>query len=357
MKDKYFNRETITDFAEEVKRVYTDFDSVEFVDKVIGYGFFNLELKARMRKVSTTLGKFLPKDYEEAIDLLNKVKDNYKKDGFLGMVFPDFVEVYGIDYFDISIKALEKYTKGASSEFAVRPFIIKYEERMMKQMYDWSNNKDEEVRRLASEGLRPSLPWAEALVEFKKDPTPILPILENLKKDESTYVRKSVANNLNDISKTHPNIVIKIAKEWYGENDNTDWIVKHACRTLLKQGIPEVLEIFGFQDSDISISDFTIFKNKIRLGESIDFSFSISSTKEAKVRLEYFIDFMRANGKQRRKIFQISEVVLKANETREYTKKYDFISLSTRNHYVGEHSIAVIVNGITQEKLDFEVTS
>lgn len=357
MKDEYFNKETITNFSEEVKKVYKNFDNNKFIDKVLDDGFFNLELKARMRKITVTLGEFLPKDYSEAINLLDGVKENHKNTGLFGMVLPDFVEVYGIDYFDISVKALEKYTKGSSSEFAVRPFIVNYEERMMKQMYEWSNSEDEEVRRLSSEGCRPSLPWADALVAFKKDPTPILPILENLKEDESTYVRKSVANNLNDISKTHPEIVICIAKEWYGKNEKTDWIVKHACRTLLKKGIHEVLEIFGFKSSDIVISNFSIEKSIISMGDSINFSFSIFSQNETKVRLEYFIDFMKSNGKQNRKIFQISETTLKANEMRKYTKKYDFVNLSTRKHYVGKHSIAVIVNGAVQEKLDFNVIS
>ena len=146
----------------------------------------------------------------------------------------------------------------------------------MEQMYLWSRHENEHVRRLASEGCRPSLPWGQALVRFKKDPAPILPILQQLKADPSPYVRKSVANNLNDISKTHPDLVVKMAKEWYGENEFTDWIVKHGCRTLLKNGNCEVLAIFGYHNADcIHVSSFQLGKTSISLGEDLTFSFYI----------------------------------------------------------------------------------
>jgi len=275
------------------------------------------------------------------------------------MYFPDFVEIYGQDEanWDISIAALERYTPHCSSEFAVRPFIINHEERMMAQMYAWSKSDSYHVRRLSSEGCRPALPWAQALPKYKKDPTPILPILEQLKTDPDMYVCKSVANNLNDISKTHPDLVAKIAKDWYGTNELTNWIVKHGCRTLLKKGNSEVLAIFGFNNAEqIKAANFAIDKASVSIGDGFNFSFTIATKEATKVRLEYDIDFVKANGKQNRKIFQISEVALKANETKHYTKNHSFANLSTRKHYPGTHSITLIVNGAEQKTLDFEVT-
>ena len=243
-----------------------------------------------------------------------------------------------------------------SSEFAVRPFIINYEERMMAQMYEWSKDENEHVRRLSSEGCRPALPWGQALPKYKKDPTPILPILEQLKTDPSLYVRKSVANNLNDISKTHPDLVIKIVKSWYGKNEDTDWIVKHACRTLLKKGNRDVLTLFGYSDiNSVDVKNFTLNKISISIGEDIIFSFTVLAKEETKVRLEYGIDYVKSNGKRNRKIFQISESELKENQKKDYTKTHSFADVSVRKHYSGTHSITLIVNGIERGILDFEL--
>ncbi|MGO0993631.1 DNA alkylation repair protein [Clostridioides difficile] len=227
---------------------------------------------------------------------------------------------------------------------------------MMAQMRKWSKHKSEHVRRLASEGCRPQLPWGQAISKFKKDPTPVLPILEQLKTDTSTYVQKSVANNLNDISKTHPDLVISIAKDWYGKNKSTNWIVKHGCRTLLKKGNRDVLALFGYDDTtSINIQDFTLETTSIFIGENLTFSFKILAKKATKTRLEYGIDYMKSNGKRNRKIFKISEVSLKENEKKSYMKKHSFADVSVRKHYPGIHSIAIIINGIEKDKLDFEL--
>ena len=218
----------------------------------------------------------------------------------------------------------------------------------------WSKHENEHVRRLSSEGCRPALPWGVALNKYKKDPSPILPILEQLKTDPSAYVRKSVANNINDISKTHPDLIAKLSNDWYGKNELTDWIVKHGCRTLLKKGNRDVLGIFGFHDvSSISVSDFKISTKKVPFGGEMTFSFTVEAKEATKIRLEYGIDYMKANGKHNRKIFQISEIAFKANQMKTYEKKHSFEELSTRKHYPGLHKITLIVNGVEQGTLEF----
>jgi len=354
-----FSHKTLHKVATDIQSVYSPFLVDEFLKSTIDETWDGLELKDRVYKISTNLGKFLPTDYKTALDIIDKVVMNYGSwlDG-IGWFFPLFVEIYGQDEanWDLSIAALERYTPYASSEAAVRPFIIRNEERMMAQMYAWSKHKNECVRRLASEGCRPQLPWAQALTSFKKDPTPIMPILEQLKTDPSPHVRNSVANNLNDISKTHPDLVIKIAKDWYGNNEYTDWIVKHGCRTLLKKGNRDALALFGCQDvTSIDVADFTLKTASISRGETMAFSFTISARQTTKARLEYGVDYMKANGKRSRKIFQISEIVLKENEKKSYTKQHSFAEMSTRKHYPGLHTIALIVNGAERGKLDFEL--
>lgn len=351
-----FTHESLREFALSVQSVYNPFQVDQFLNTTMNHTWNDLELKARVRQISMNLGQYLTLDYEKDITILDKIVANYS--GFWGIVFPDFVEVYGQDEMnlELSINALERYTIYSSSEFAVRPFIIKYEERMMERMFVWSKHDNEHIRRLASEGCRPQLPWGQALTKYKKDPAPILPILEQLKTDSSLYVRKSVANNLNDISKTHPDLVTRLAKDWHGKNKDTDWIVKHGCRTLLKKGNRDVLALFGYHDiTSIDVGGFTLEATSISLGEDISFSFTISTKEATKIRLEYGIDYVKSNGKRIRKIFQISAISLKDNEDKFYEKKHSFADLSTRKHYPGIHSITLIVNGVERGELDFEV--
>lgn len=349
-----FNHESLYEVALAIQSVYNPFQVNEFIKSTIDETWDNLELKSRCRKISMNLGKYLPEDYKDAISILEQSVRRFPFAFFL----PDFVEVYGQDdvYWDFSISVLERNTEYWSSEFAVRVFIIKDEKRMMEQMYKWSKHENEHVRRLASEGCRPQLPWAQAITSFKKDPTPILPILEQLKTDTSLYVRKSVANNLNDISKTHPDLVINLAQNWYGKNEHTNWILKHGCRTLLKKGNRDVLALFGYDDTtSIDVQDFALDTTSISIGENLTFSFTVLAKKATKIRLEYGIDYVKSNGKRNRKIFKISEVSLKENEKKLYKKKHSFADVSVRRHYLGIHSITLIANGVEQSKLDFDL--
>lgn len=359
IKDRY-NIKTLENLALDIQSVYSSFPKDDFLQFIIDDKWIDLKLKDRIYKISTALGKFLPTNYAHAISIIDKVVMNYGNwlNGF-GAFFPIFVEIYGQDEknWDISMGALERYTPYASSEIAVRPFIINHEERMMAQMYRWSKHENECVRRLSCEGCRPALPWAMALNRFKKDPTPILPILEELKTDSSLHVRKSVANNLNDISKTHPDLVATLAKEWHGENKNADWIIKHGCRTLLKKGNRDLLELFGFENNiPVDIQDFSLNKDTISLGEEISFSFTVSSKEATRVRLEYAIDFVKSGKKTSRKVFRISESSLKANQVKSHTKTHSFVDMSTRKHYPGIHTITLIVNGTQRGTLQFELS-
>ncbi|MDR2600041.1 MAG: DNA alkylation repair protein [Oscillospiraceae bacterium] len=354
-KDK-LNLETVREFAANIKAVYGSFPDEDFVKSTVDETWNSLELMARGKRVTENLKKYLPSDYKEAISIMEKAIVDC--DPFYKLCFPTYVELYGQDEenWDASMAAMELFTQYSTAEFAVRPFIINHEKRMMAQMLAWSKHENEHVRRLSSEGCRPALPWGIALNMFKKDPTPILPILEQLKADPSLYVRKSVANNINDISKTHPQLVAKLAKDWYGQNEYTNWIVKHACRTLLKKGNRDVLAIFGYHDANsVELSDFELNATNTSIGGDISFSFTVFAKETTKLRLEYGIDFVKSNGKRNRKIFQISESKLKGNTKKPYVKIHSFADLSTRKHYPGSHSITLIANGIEHGTLDFEL--
>jgi 3-methyladenine DNA glycosylase AlkC len=269
-----------------------------------------------------------------------------------------FVEQYGVDDYETSVKAIEEITQFTSCEGAVRPFIIKYPHEMMEQMFVWSNHHNQWVRRLSSEGCRPRLPWHIALPKLKENPAPIIPILENLKNDPSEWVRLSVSNNLNDIAKDNPGIVIDLARKWQGTSKNTDRIIKHGCRTLLKQGNPEAMELFGFDAiKNIAIEDFHISTPKVKIGKSLEFSFKLlnNNTEKTKIRLEYGIYYQKANGTLSKKVHKISEKEYAGNSVTHITGKQSFKAITTRVFHLGLHQVSIIINGNEFEKYNFEL--
>ena len=349
-----YNQEMMDHLCGEITAVFPAFDTQGFNAEVFRNPWKERELKDRMGHIASTLRRFLPQDYRGALEILKPVSS--KRTGFEYMFFPGFVEAFGLEDYEASIPALEHFTPFASSEFAVRPFIKRYGDRMMAQMAAWAESENHHVRRLASEGCRPRLPWAMALPEFKKDPTPVLEILHKLKDDPSEYVRRSVANNLNDISKDHPRRVWEIARQWLGASAERDWLVKHACRTLLKQGDPDTLVLFGFTSPDHVTVDQLMVQDSVAVGDDMEFSFRLSSSQGelGKLRLEYGIDFMKKNGEPSRKIFKISEAHYSDPE-KQVTKRHSFRIITTRVYYAGAHGLAVLVNGREKASAQFEL--
>jgi len=372
-----FNKQFFDGFTKDLKRVVKNFDDRKFVSQVMDDEWENRELMQRCRHIATTLKKFLPPDYKDAIakilELLKYLKttplwtsmQNTKDTQWslildYGWILDNFVEQYGLDDYETSIKAIEEITQFASCEFAVRPFIVKYPKEMMKQMLVWSKHEHWAVRRLSSEGCRPRLPWAMALPELKKNPAPILPILENLKNDPHFFVRKSVANNLNDIAKDNPQVVIGLIKKWQGKSKNLDWIIKHGSRTLLKQGNSEVMGLFGFDAvKNITVKDFKVLTPKVKVGKSLEFSFNLvnKNKEKTKIRLEYGLYYQKANGTLSKKVHKISEKDYAENSVTQITRKQSFKLVTTRVFHLGLHQVSVIVNGKEFEKYNFELIS
>ena len=351
-----YDENYINILANNINNHYVDFNKNNFMTSVFDNEWQNKELKKRMRHISNVLKLFLPNEYKKSIYILKNTFINMNsKYSLENMIFQDFVEVYGLEYFEISIDALEYFTINSSSEFAIRQFILKYPDRTIAKMKLWARDKNEQIRRLSCEGCRPRLPWAIALIKYKKEPKEILSILEILKDDESLYVRRSVANSLNDISKDNPQIIRDIAKNWIGIDKNRDWILKHGCRTLLKNGDTKILEIFGFKaDSNISICNFVLNKS-VKMGRDLKFSFLLKSVKSlGRIRVEYSISFLRLNNKYSKKVFKISEGLCNKN-SKSISKYYSFRPISTRKYYKGLHKLNIIVNGIVLEEKGFEV--
>ncbi len=350
----FFQEEFFEKLSKFLKREYKDFDEKKFLKLIYFEGWDELSLKERLHYVGEVLGKILPEDFEKAVEILKRVEKDFE--GFEHLIFAEFVGIYGLDNWQKSMDALEVFTR-STAEFAVRPFILKYPEKTMKQMLKWSKSKDVNIRRLSSEGCRPRAAWTFSLPEFKKDPSPILPILENLKDDPSDYVRKSVANNLNDISKDNPDLILKLAKKWIGKSERTDKLLKHALRTLLKKGNRQALGLFKLEKVDgVSVKNLKINPSKIKIGDSAKFSFDleVKGKDKKKLRLEYIVDYVKATGKTSEKVFQLKEKAFKPGEYH-IEKKIDFKQLTTRKHHPGKHKLTIVVNGERKERGEFEL--
>ncbi len=340
------------------------FDKKIFLKNVFAAGWEELELKQRIRRISTVLHEQMSGNYKADIkQLLILTKALHQHAGrdntFEYMFLPDYIEQYGVNHVADSLDAMETVTILCSCEYAIRPFIINDMRTSLSKMQGWCNHPHPSVRRLASEGCRPRLPWAMALPELKKKPQPILPILEALKNDTSEFVRKSVANNLNDIAKDNPDVVLHIANKWKGDNKNTDWIIKHGCRTLLKKADTQTLKLFGLDDAPpCAVNDFRMEQKKIRVGEHLHFSFALvnEAKKATTLRVEYAITYAKANDKQSRKVFKITENIYQPGRAISFSRKQSFADMTTRKHYAGKHKIAIAINGCEKASLEFLVT-
>ena len=354
-------------------KVYPRFDATNFVSDA-NKGLDDLELKNRVTHIIKILNKYLPRDFEKTAKILNKIplvwdkkiQKNELEATFKYAAWPiiDYVSVYGLDSPTSSLKVLEKLTCLFSAEFAIRVFVVKHQNITFKVMMSWVEHKDEHVRRLVSEGLRPRLPWGLQLKSFIENPKPILPFLEALKLDASLYVRRSVANNLNDITKDHPLVALEMCESWksaknkfnISQKENINWLVQHAMRSLIKSGNPRVFPLLGYTNSPkIKIEDLGLTNKNIKIGGELTFSFILISEKKQSCVVDYVIYFKGSKEEKRKKVFKLKNTDLIKNQILRLEKRHSFKKISTRRYYPGEHLLAIHVNGIEQSKIKFNL--
>ncbi|MBK9930108.1 MAG: DNA alkylation repair protein [Saprospiraceae bacterium] len=339
--DTYFKK-----LVKNVSEVYLRVDKKKMYQDLI-VGLPARSLNQRMRHTSMVLKKYLPDDYKSALQILDDLIPKMDK-GYTTLVFPDYVSLYGLDHLTLSMQALKNYTQYGSSEFAVRSFLKKDFEQTLHIMKAWSLDRDYHVRRLSSEGSRPRLPWSFKLDEIIKDPSLTTPILNNLKSDKELYVRKSVANHLNDISKENPEYMLSLVESWDQSHEHTAWIIKHASRTLVKKGNSAALSMFGVKsEACINVEDFQITPSRIKLGGTIQFKCKIRSISNnpQKILIDYIVHYVKKGGSHAPKVFKLKEFTLNKGEVVEILKNQKIVDFSTRVHYKGIHKIDVQVNG------------
>ncbi len=341
-----YSRSFVSTLAAQIAEAHGPFDVRAFERAVLDRRWSGRELKDRMDHIARCLRVFLPEDYGAALRVLLRVcrKHRSRDMGFTDMLFPHFVEAFGLERPDLSLPALEEFTKGSSAEFAIRRFYIRDPKQVLAQLLVWSGNTDPAVRRLASEGCRPRLPWAVALKDLQKDPQPILPILDRLKADESESVRRSVANNINDISKDHPDIVLDLIERWVGQDPKTDWILRHGARGLLRRGHPRALSLLGFQTEGGRVSRLRA-DVRVRVGGAFSFAFTYHPPGPGRHRLAFAIDYVKGRGTTSRKTFHLRTLSVEGARPIAVEKSVSFKDLSTRRHHPGKHALHIVANG------------
>lgn len=350
-------------FSNSLKQVIRNFDESVFLNQIFTQDWPKKELKERMSHTAQVLRTILHPDYPKALMQIVEIIDLQKRQhgngfNFEFMFFPDFIQQFGLDDYQHSIAGIEKITQYTSCEFVVRHFLLRYPEQMVAQMTAWADHEHHYVRRLASEGMRTRLPWAIGVPLLKKNPELILPILEKLINDDSDWVRKSVANSLNDLSKDFPQISLNFTKQWIGHNEAVNRALKHGARGLLKKGHSEMLSYFGIQ-STVNIQSQWIGKrsDEVKIGDSFQFEFKITNleSKDVALRIEYRIYFLRGNQTHHAKTFKITEKQLAAKEALEIKKQHSFKLITTRKYHPGTHFISLVVNGMESEKQSFKL--
>ena len=341
--------------ARMVAAVYPAFEPAKFLRDVLR-GYDALALMPRGKHIALALQRHLPPDYPKAVGILLASLDQphgrpagLSIASFLYLPNTLFVAQFGLDHFEDSMRAQHALTQRFTAEYSIRPFLQKHETATLARFKQWASDPSAHVRRLVSEGSRPRLPWASRLPAFQKNPAPVLALLELLKDDPELYVRRSVANNLNDIGKDHSALLAQTAKQWLkGASEERRWIVQHALRSAVKRGEAGALEVLGFgQDSKVEVSNARITPKRVLMGEKVNIAFDISSTsnKAQQVLVDFCIHYVKASGKTSAKVFKLKVLGLAPKETVRLSKTVSTAEMTTRKHHAGKHQVEVLLNG------------
>jgi 3-methyladenine DNA glycosylase AlkC len=324
-----------------------------------------LSLRERADLLRDALLTDLPGDYAALARTIRSARDNAPH--FTGwLIWPvtsalatRAIQEDNTASFDDAMALLADLTGRLTSEFAIRTLLRHDLDRALGIISGWTGSTDVDVRRLASEGTRPYLPWSVRVPDLMARPGATVPILDALYRDESEYVRRSVANHLNDLSRDHPDVVIGTARRWLNDPDAaTERLVRHGLRTLVKRGHPGALELLGFAPAALEVDGPHLDQNTVRFGGSVRFTASIRNAGDAQARLtiDYIVHHRKANGDQTGKTFKLTTRTLAPGERIQVAREHSFRPITTRRYYPGEHAISLQINGVESARADFELT-
>lgn len=350
--------------AASIRAVHAGFPLDAFLaDALAGYG--PLSLTGRGFHIAAALHKHLPQDYAAAIDILlasaSQPHEHRASGGMASFYFMPhlfFVAQHGLAHFEESMRAQYVLTQRFTAEYSIRAFLEKYPQATLARLREWAADPSEHVRRLVSEGTRPRLPWAPRLRAFQKDPRPVLELLDLLKDDPSLYVRRSVANNLNDIGKDHPELLVGVARRWLkGASAERRWIVRHALRSAIKRADAGALGVLGYgSKAQVAIRKVAIEPRRPKIGGSVVVGFTVVNTgrKPVRVMADLVVHFVKSRGTGA-KTFKLRALNLAPGAAETLSRKIALTQLTTRRHYAGKHRVEALLNGAVRKLGDFEL--
>jgi 3-methyladenine DNA glycosylase AlkC len=357
----FFTEDLVREIGKRVRSVHPSFDLEPFVAAAVAGDWEEASLTGRSRRIADALWDALGRDVDTALEVVVAVlpeelddPEGALNEGFWMWPLSDLIAARAVDYPGEALDACEALTKRFTAEFAIRPFLIRYPETL-DRVDRWARDPNEHLRRLASEGTRPRLPWAQRL-DLPVDRT--LAVLSQLRKDESPYVRRSVANHLNDLAKDHGDRIVGLLEEWHGEGvEETTWIVRHAMRNHLKNGDPRVMALFGYEPADVEVAELLVTPAEVSIGNSVEITFDLRERagRDQKLMVDLVVGYVKANGTTSPKVFKFKDFELPAGKTERCRRKLDMVVLSTRKLYPGTHSITVRVNGADLARNVFEL--
>ncbi len=357
----WFDDEAVQWIAGLVSAVHPDFDSVAFAD-VASTGLDRLELKARVAQISAALGGHLPPAWPEALGVMmaalpealpdaSEVSSNVRLWPLLHLV-----ETQGLDHPEASLDALPELTKRFTAEFAIRPFLLAHPEAVWPRVLRWTADPDPHVRRLCSEGTRPRLPWGIRLTDAVANPTRGLQVLDRLVDDPELYVRRSVANHLNDVSKDHPQRAVATARQWLAQpSAERRWVVKHALRSLVKAGDADALDVLGFGPPEATVRSIGVAPDPGRIGEAVQLSAQVVAGASQRWLVDWVVGSPKANGELSRRVVKGSQCQVTAGEVVELSQHLSLKPVTTRVTRPGRWRVGIQVNGQLLGEVTFEV--
>ncbi len=359
----YFTADLVRETGQRVNSVHPTFDVDRFVAATLTDDWDGVAFTARSRQIGAALWETLDLDVESALAVVVSVlpeelddPDGALNNGFWMWPLSDLIANYTVDHLEAGLDACEALTKRFTAEFAVRPFLARYPEAM-DRVFEWTRDPSEHVRRLASEGTRPRLPWASRL-DLRTDH--VLEVLAALRKDESLYVRRSVANHLNDLAKDDSDRIVTLLEEWHDEGvPETNWIVRHAMRNHLKNGDPRVMSLFGYEPAQVTVDGLNVEPATVAIGEPVEITFDLveAARSDQKLMVDLVVGYVKSNGSVGPKVFKFKDFELAADSTEPCRKKLDMVIRSTRQLYPGTHSVTVRVNGADLGSVSFELSA
>lgn len=351
-----FDRARFASIADAAAETAPGFDRGRFM-AVATKDLDDLGIMQRMRQTAVALEAALATPFPKAAGLLRALAPRLDH-GFAAVALCEYVALYGRDHFDLAMQALHDLTRFGSAEFAVRHFLAADFDRTLAVMRGWTGDPDEHVRRLASEGSRPRLPWSFRLERAIADPSLTFPIPEALRDDPSAYVRKSAANHLNDIAKDHPDWLLDRLAAWPADAADVRWVVRHALRTLVKKGDPRALALIGATGAaEVRVEAFSVTPAQLKLGERLRIAARLVSTGAERQRLvvDYAVHYVKKSGATSRKVFKLREVDLEPGAAWEASTSQTVRDFTTRSHNAGFHRVELMVNGAVLAESGFEL--